>query len=343
MSISKTAVKLAAAALAVAGVTGAVWAQTSPVTAASVSQGKMVATFTVGGSSEIECIPKNPTEDVLLATDVTKPELADPGTLGQVVVRTNSTAWDVSMTTNYGGRLVKTSSKTYVPPVCDAPDPFDPSGCLGNMVAQDSADGSVTDVLVYSTTGTATGPGVITSTILDTVQLEVAIGLAKLGDEIAPGSPSATGNVYSFGAPTDYNTLSYLAPVKVLNTALTGSRTLKINASEASPPTTVGIGFAAVLGAATAYGDASNVGAYSTQYTATGGGSAGRAWTGTGGIFTSGFGTPKYKATNAAGKTVGQEYFFINVGFLPTLTQKIGNNVKGDYQETFIFDLVSAF
>jgi len=334
MCIKKAVVKMAAAAVVVAGGASAVWAQAAyptPVGAASVSQDRMSATFMVGGVSLIECIAKNPDENVLLATDVVvKPSpIIDPGTLGMVKVSTNSTAWDVSMTTLHGGRLVKSSESTPGAPVCPSghDDPYSPTGCDVDKVPGDPIPGAVTNVLVYSTTGDATGPGIITGgTDPDTVQLQVAIGLAKAGEEVS-ASQSAQGNIYAFGPPDNV-----LAPVLVSNAGLNASRALEINNN---PFTSVaGVSFAKVLGGASAYtGAASGYDKQNTDANA-------RSWSD---VASMGFGTPKNKLPNNDGKMVGVEYFYVNVGFLQSLVSKIGTNAKGEYSETFIFDLVSAF
>jgi len=351
MCIKKAVVKLAAAAVVVAGgaVVGTAWAQLSSVVgAASVSQKEMTATFTVGGVSELEVVARDPDADVLLATDVTAKTPGngiDPGTLGLVKVKTNSNAWDVVMRTLHGGRLVNATDDSDGDPVCkdDAWDPFDATVCLTEMVPGDPVRGQVQSTLVYSTKqgGTASQRGRIrssASTDFDTVQLEVSIGMAKAGEEISAASQSAQGNIYALGGPTGTN---IIAPVLIPFGTLNDSRTLELN--NAPFTSSVGISFAAVLGAG---GSAGATDGYATKTNGTAylkqskNGSDGRTWTE---IATAGFGKPSRTEPIDGGKTVGVEYFFINVGLEPTLVPSIGNNAKATYKETFIFDLVSAF
>jgi len=343
MCIKKAVVKMAAAAAVVVagGAVGTVWAQTSPVTATSVSSDNMSCTFTVGGVSELIVIPKNPNEDVLLETNVTaKPAALDPGTLGMVKVSTNSTAWDVVMTTHFGGRLVFEEEETDGPLECPPgqDDPFNPGTCLVPLQPGAPIPGGVKGTLVYSTNGTTSARGVIKgeSGDLDTVQLEVSIGLAKAGEEIAPGNASGAGKVYAFGGPTQ---TSVLDPVLIGFNELSGSAMYSIPTGGGAPTETspTGVSFAKALGSSSTYTGAAA--AYQKQNSST----SGRIWSD---VATSGFGAPSRKEAKTIDGTshnVGSEYFYINVGFNQGLVPKLGANKKGTYKETFVFDLMSAF
>jgi len=103
--------KLAAAALAVAGVVGTASAQSpfDPINAADAYPG--TATMGVGyeiiREAKIVVTAKNPKKADIWDVDPKKTEVSGPlnGNLGQIQVTTNSTGWDVLLSTDNGGRL----------------------------------------------------------------------------------------------------------------------------------------------------------------------------------------------------------------------------------------------
>jgi hypothetical protein len=322
--------KLAVAALAVAGVVGMAVAQTKP-TASSGQYDKMKVSFEIKKTLEIECKTKLVDATILKATNVAlvANSGADPGNLGTIRVKTNSTGWDILMTTDFGGRLVKTVGGTLDKGSCPSgqSDPWNPGQCLVPL-PDTIIGGSRTPLMYSSTTGTDVA-GVIgtthvgTNTTKDEVQLEVSIGLAFLGSQLAATAPAT--NMYGIGAPSNY-----VIPAVIDNEDLEKSGSV-LGSSTARP---AAISFADVLGN---HYDNNTPGAPAIT------GLGGRDWSD---IADDGFPTPN---NSVVGTTpvdeVDNQYFFVNVGLAQTtgLQDKISGNDEGIYEETFTFDLAANF
>jgi len=227
MSISKTVVRLSAAALVVAGGVGMVWAQ-SVVNTTSKDNASMKAGMTIQNLAEIDVIPKNPTGDDLKLTAAIDalPTATKFGSLGIVKVTTNSNKWDVGMTTRSGGRLLDTSSVT-----CTDVERLDgwgnPTGVFDNVCGGNPV------YLRYGNT-------------LDTVVLNVAIGLAKSGQAL--GNTGNKSTIYP-AASASGGTVTFNAPVEVTATELEESDKGRANLTPALPVKAVS--FAKTLGTPT--------------------------------------------------------------------------------------------
>jgi len=319
MSISKTAVRLAAAALTVAGLTVGAWAQ-SPWTNLTngAPSAEMGVGITVKKIQKISAIPKGITEDELKATYtgtvLATPTASVPGNLGIVRVETNSGAWDVQLTTKWGGKLVMEGVPTKGPPACNAGDGYDPwntSQCIdagtGNAYTPDSV--------------TIPGSGAALKYSGGDVGLEIAIGVADSGKNL---SNSATLDYYPLGAPTSYP--SYL-PVDV---------TSAVAASGRYTPATGAVNAAAVPISFKVWIDDAKSGYGPIPALAGGKGSwlAGVNTATALGATSSGFGAPK--VGDAA-------YFYVNVGLSGAANEPFIGNGDGAYTETLYFDLVATF
>jgi hypothetical protein len=335
-------VKLAVAALAVAGVVGTVWADLATLQKADGDKASATATvgFIIDNKAEIECTPKNVTEAELATLDWAKisgtPSATNFGTLGTIKVTTNSTAWDVRMTTKYGGRLVYNDGGPIAGQFdCDGTiDPWT-GACSGKETPKksagtnypltyNSAGASASKGLIAGTAGTAATPesfpgagdGVpAVPAVNDQVQLLVTIGVAKLGSDL--GAPAAqSGNLYPLGAPGAY---SNFLPIEVTGAQLLTSCEKQL---DGTTPTSGfdPISFASLVG--NGYEDKATPAPLNYA------GIAGRPWTT---IASDGFGKP----------TNGVEYFYVNVGMDSSMP--LGGNKKGKYEETFTFDLYASF
>jgi len=312
----------AVATLAVAGGSVGAWAQGTT--------GSMSATYTVQQIAELEVTPANPTEDNLVFT---APNTIDAiptvgtldqlfGNLGTIKVRTNSAKWDVSMTTNNGGRMLDLTSVACqdVPNVDGWGNPTggthqvcDPTGAKYLTWDDDNAVG--------------TPP-------IDVV-LDVAIGVAKQG--IALGNTGAADrlypllNVLTAGAP------SFAAPIKV-NSAL-------IPNTEVGIASFAAVSFADVIGGGYGSGGTAPAGAYNQGIYGTNGTNNDGDWTT---IETNSTFPKPGVASTASSPGVGPnvdpltEFFYVNVGITDTVQKQLQDN-KGTFTETFNFELVANF
>lgn len=115
MSIRTTVVRMAVAAVAVAGVLAAVWAQASPITTApsadvlatvgkKPTDGTMLLSYTVESIAKMEVKNENLSGDALASYDAKTAGTAG-GNAGTIKITTNYPNWDVEMRTNNGGVL----------------------------------------------------------------------------------------------------------------------------------------------------------------------------------------------------------------------------------------------
>jgi len=318
MCIKKAVAKLAAAAVLVAGgVVGTAWAQTSPVTDALGGEcndgadcsGKMYVRYNVDYQAEIEIGGKaDISREDFETFDITATKTMGPevGNLGWVRVKTNSTAWDVVLTTKNGGRLSKDQY---------TPNPSTQHWDMGCMCMVDDPADSTLAGSVYLKYNTMSGPasgtqaaedGKITydDATNDEVQLMVKIGMIE----------PYNGSFFPKGSTTSGQVAQ---PTKITATSLLGSG--------GSSPTAISL--AALLG-----GDA----ATNSFAQKTFGTSATQLKVGNRTIEdaeTSGF-----DATGA-----NSEYFYVDVGLNQSLMDKLAGNEKGEYTEEFIFTLTAQY
>jgi hypothetical protein len=326
--------KLAVAALAVAGVVGLVWAALP--TAGSGKLDKMKVSFEIVKLMEIECTAKPVDAATLKATDVSLVANAgaDAGTLGTIRVKTNSTGWDVWMTTDFGGRLVYVDGGSLVPGTCPPAqvDPWNPSNCL--VTVPPVLQGASQTPLIYNSTTGADAPGVIGTTLVgtnstnDEVQLQVSIGLASRGDQL---STSATADmIYGIGAPT-----AYVVP-RVINNVLLETTGTVLGSLAATTPAYVS--FATELG--THYGTTPPGAPVMTGIGGLPANPNFRTWAN---IALNGFPTPNNAIASTPAEHVDEQYFFVNVGLVNGLIGNISGNDEGVYEETFTFELAASF
>jgi hypothetical protein len=303
--------KLAVAALAVAGVVGTAVAQ--PVTGTTQGIANMSAGITIQNIANIDVIPKNPAGEDLVFTSANAID-ADPtigtlaknfGNLGIVKVKTNSNKWDVGMTTQSGGRLLDSASVGCV----KVPDIDGWGNNLGTTHDSCSTAGAR-----YLRTGSS----------MDTVVLDVAIGVAKSGKAL--GNSGAPATLYPIISGLSGGAPSFIAPVLIDQA--------KVIASDKSITGTpaVAISFAETIGTygdtATTWGSAFSDGIY-------GAGSTGSAEWGT--IATEGFPAPK------GNEQPQEEYFYVNVGMTEVDYLALNGNQNGTYKEVFYFELFANF
>jgi hypothetical protein len=316
--------KLAAVAtLVVAGVVGLVWAALP-----NISSGKsdsMGVGFQVITKAEIECVGKNPDQEILKVTDVAVAKIQNPGNLGYVKVTTNSNGWDVWMTSANGGRLRYNVGGTPDSNCLAHTDLWNPSLCTS--WSPPFMSGGTDEFLTYSTDGTTTAAGLIegTSGDYDTVQLEVAIGVAYLGSQL--NASAAQGDLYSIGAPTN---ATLAVPYKVIFGELEKTATV-YGTNPAASTAAVPVKFAPKLGAY--YATLTPPSPYDTL--------AGRLWTHASNVCIEkdGFAAPRHGLNGPA----EEQYFFVNVGINQGLVDAIGGNKEGIYTETFTFELAANF
>jgi hypothetical protein len=304
--------RLAVAAVAVAGVVGMAWADLP--TTSTGQTGTMSATFTVQQIAEMEVTPNNPTEENLVLEVDAVPKVTDiVGNLGTIRVKTNSAGWDVWMTTDRGGRMLdKTSVGCVEVPNVDGWG--NPTGTF-----HDSCSTAGAKYLTYNNG----------SAVVDVV-LDVALGVAKQGAAI--GNTGAPTKLFPLLNALTAGTPSFVAPVKVIDTDVTGS--------DKSAATTKAVSFAAVIGGGYdglgAPTGAFNQGIYGTTTAATEG-----TWDY---IVSNGFPKPgAVESTNVLPNVVKEEeYLYVNVGMPQTTFNALeGNN--GTFTETFHFELVANF
>jgi len=344
ISIRKAVVKLSAAAAVVAGgAVGTGWA-TSPVTGAFVTESadaSMKTSVTIENKAVIEVIPNNPTDDALdySVTDFSKINVNTFGNLGRIRVKTNSTAWDVVMTSDNGGRL-KNSKYETGENVCQTNVFGEPYNCtwvsaggaeyltfasLTNAVAPDYA---TTSGVILGGADDGSGGAVKTP---DTVLLRLAIGVAKSG-KANGGGASAT--IYPMLDMTGAGTVE--SPIVLVNADIL--KTKKVVSGGYVYGTTVheDLSFAEKIGGGYATTGTPPSGKFSLGID--GKSPTGRTWAVIGA--TGGFPAPQ------GNDVADEEYFYVNVGIDPTVKATklgFGGNKEGPYEETFYFELHAKF
>jgi hypothetical protein len=276
----------------------------------------MSATFTVIQTAEIQVTGNNPTEENLVYTTPSlsvAPSVTDVvGNLGTIRVKTNSTGWDVVMTTDNGGKMLdKTSVGCVTVPVVDG---------WGNQTGatRDSCSTSGATYLAYNNGGTPAN-----------VVLDVAIGVAKQGKAL--GNTGTPNKLYPLLNAIS-GTPSFVAPVSIVPADIIAS---DINATTPAP-----VSFAEKIG--TYYSTPANIpgaylqGIYGNTTAATEG-----LWSD---IALSGFPRPGVVSGTGLSTNVEplEEYFYVNVG-IPQATYNSLQGNKGTYTETFNFELVANF
>jgi len=195
MSISKTVVRLAAAVLVVAGGAGTVWAAL-PSGTTEADKVSMKATYYVNQIAELEATGKNLADEglKLTAAGITAvPTATNFGNLGTIRVRTNSSRWDVNMTTRSGGKMLDETSVA-----CTDVDDFD---VWGNKTGtHQDCSGGTPKYLKYDNGGTPAN-----------VVLLAAIGVAKTGFKL--GNSAAPTTLYPMADVS--GTPSFIAPLVV--------------------------------------------------------------------------------------------------------------------------------
>jgi len=312
MSISKTVVKLAVAALVVAGVvglTGTAWAEppSGPVVAYDVMQVKL----SNEASGTIECVPKNPTNSQVVGFNALAFKELDAGNLGRIRVSASATRWDISMKTKNGGKL-------------GASQKGDPILKLnistGKLDTLGYEETDATEFILYTTTdqgktlknevgeenlgyisGESDGEN-------DIVQLVVSIGILD-----------SVGGVVGF-IPNGLIDGKKISPTKISADDIKesgGYNKAKLNSDKYAGK---GVSFATYLG-----GD--------TQYDG-----------GIGRDYKVGGRTVRQAKDQGFGATTGPVYFYVNVGIPDALAPYIAPPTEtGDYTETFQFELVASF
>jgi hypothetical protein len=321
MSIGKRGLaKLAAAAVAVAGVLGVTWGQLPNVATGALTV-NMTASMVVENVNEIhaEAYPDPLINPYNVAA---APNARNPGNFGKIWVKTTAGRWDIKMSTENGGRMKYTvGSSTRNECVTN----WD-----GSQRCEDVTIGGTNNYLVYGPNSGISGNGVKVgcsgvddaddctegTMTPDTVILDVAIGMAKDGKALGV----ATGTLYAIDGPATTQQI----PAQIEVNDILGSK------KDAS--TTVGeISFAQILG---------NHYSQKAPNAPTGGapsfahgpnGASGKAWSQ---VASDGFPRPATDQT---------EYFYINVGISPTNSGKLNTLVNGEYTETFYFDLYAGY
>ncbi|GBU20152.1 hypothetical protein R80B4_00027 [Fibrobacteres bacterium R8-0-B4] len=304
-------VKLAAAALAVAGVAGITTAALPTVIVVGQAQ-TLTASVVVENIAELTAT-KNAGADLIRGYDAyQKPDLRDPGNFGTIKVRTNQGIWDVKMTTGHGGRLVFTEDgKETI--VCDTAWDGSTSNCKPKTV------GGTDHYLTYKPSSGLTR-GVIKAAVNtnpDTVLLDVAIGMAKDGEALGV----AAGQLFTIDAPAGASEI--IAPVQMDSTSLVDS----------NKPAKA-ISFAKLIGnsyKATGTAPATNSNSAPAFDVGPEGGGNATPWNK---VETDGFPQPAVNNT---------EYFYINVGILPDADKLIATKKGGTYEETFTFNLYTSW
>jgi len=207
-SLKKVMAVAAVAAAGVLGVTGMVWAglPTGPTEAAKVS---MTASYYVNQITELQATGKNIKDDGLkLAAAIdAAPSATNFGSLGTIRVRTNSSRWDIRMTTGNGGQMLDETSVE-----CKDVDRQD---VWGNKIGTDKDCSGSTPIYLTYNDGSDNVP----------VVLDVAIGVAKTGLKL--GNSAAPTTLYPMADIA--TTPTFIPPVKV-NPA--GSKTTPISFAE---------------------------------------------------------------------------------------------------------------
>jgi len=310
--------KLAVAALAVAGVVGMVSAQS---TVAGATNGAtentaplMKASFNVNNFAVIEGITNDPADDALnFSVEDSVGGTTTPGNLGVIRVKTNASAWDVTMSTKNGGRLMKDGRGTgRDTTICDVPNTWPLTGCQSSHVEEILEPGYK---LLFND-HIATTPGRIGAAGRDTVVLRVAIGPAS-----AVNSDTGRGGTFGIIVAKGAQAAGDLYEPTIID-----QDDLLISNDPATP-----------ISFAKAFADFYN--GYTGSNTTKGDGSH----TTVGGVIME---SASALSTDGFGPTTGDpsnkwEYFYINVGIDPTEFVKIVGPKSGEYYEIFSFDLVT--
>jgi len=309
--------RLAVAALTVAGVFGTVWAQSG------AKQDKLQVKWLVEEKADIKTIQNLVDAAALGLTYKGSDTILDvgvnPGNLGIVRVATNSSAWDVTMTTKYGGKLVymEASSPTQGGGgSCNngQGDPWNPGTCLSGGTWQPAmTPGDMHSLTVLNANGD-----------IDTVKLEIGIGVADSGAYL---STSATAKYYALGAPDTYN-----------NFGATNIDATTLTSSGIYDPVTGTQKSASGAGAAQPISFAEKIGA------------KGSGWTipNTINSWIKGTSLSNLSTTKLFGQPTNETaYFFVNVCLvnktLATDPMRLKGNKGGTYEEEFTFNLVADF
>ncbi|MDR2694532.1 MAG: hypothetical protein LBB74_10020 [Chitinispirillales bacterium] len=322
--------KLAAAALAVAGAVGMAAADDVCVGTGCTAEMKVGFDIAIEDTARIEAIEvKTLDKAALLANGLTVAgdDKDKVGTLGILRITTTADAWDVKMTTRWGGKLVHEGAPT-PNGTPDCPSGYDENPWNTDM-CQKPGSPDVPKVegtnpgepksLVYVNKSLSTAgsePGWLNAAgtgTYDTVQLYVRIGICDLGADLNTSAGQTT--YYSLGAPAAY---ADYPPVTITPAILTG--TAKYDALDASTLIPTEASFAAILG-----------GAYSVDLA-----ERNLNWTTIAGGST--FATPRITPPNAT-DAKHLQHFYINVGMNNTVDILEKKATNGNYGETFTFEL----
>jgi len=345
MSISKTVVRLSAAAIVVAGGAGMVWAATvvtgagDPIPAAASAK----VSYLIDNKAAIEVTPSGLADDALIF-DVDDNNLINVntfGNLGRIRVKTNSTAWDVVMKTDNGGRL-KNSKYEEGKEVCGTNVFGEPYDC--HWVSEGGAEyltfGTTSSTAAGGGIAYTTTPGIILGIVdgstptSDTVLLRVAIGVAKSG-KANGGGTNAT--LYPMLNMTGSGTV--VPPIRLNNSDVLKTKKGATVANNGVGNIFDALSFAEKIGAGYSAPNVAPSGKFATSISGT---ASGRVWgpaSASGSIAATGFPAPQ------GNDVADEEYFYVNVGIDPTLVNNklIGGNKEGPYEETFYFELIAKF
>jgi len=332
MSVRKTVVRLAAAALVVAGGAVTVWAQPNMVQ--SLDNATIPIKIEYPYTGKIEALPSvlGDDADAVARFDVGTYKDINPGNVGYLKISTNAPSWDVTFFTENGGVPFGPGEEDtrQQDPLC-VPNPFLGTTCDMETYMKPGAS------LLYNTKKALIGTGDDShsrladpsiSTTKDVVLLDMAIGLAG-------AFPTAGAGVYAQGAEGGV----IINPTRITKDKMITSK--KPTTGSGTP-----VSFAERL-----CEDAEN-GTTGTQNSNLGGleslwgpktGPAGTTgtvianpttfWV-TGGLDTKGFPPPP--------KT-GAAYFYVNIGIHPNNTSDIAELAGKTYTETFTFNLMGGF
>lgn len=317
-------VKLAAAAVAVAGVlaglVGTVWA--TPNTISTVDSEPVSIDFEFKFEGDLEFVPHDASVKTYSSIEVVAPPTAatvkDPGNLGHLKAYTNGPSWDIEFTTKYGGRLY--SAGSYLSHVCN-------TNAFTGIETCDTT-WETGEYLKYSGNtmpGNEADSSRIAGTPVDTVRLDMAIGLAA---PFASGSPSF-GSIYPLGA--QLTTPSYVPPTRIGPTALeasggvgTGTYTPVSFAERFAEDATTGTSGAPTANSAlAALSGFAGLGTLATTVSTA--------------ATTGNLGTAGFRAVSDA------QYFYINIGVHPDNTAEIVGIPDRKFSETITFNLKAGF
>ncbi len=321
-------VRLAAVALAIAGVLG------TAVAAPNFPSGDAVAAFALDNPFVGEIKWANPpkVDGATIGSYNVIPEATDAdmvkgnmGNVGVLAIKTNGFHWDVVMRSKYGGRLYADGKDTTVS------DKY-PSGCDGMLVAcKDTIIKKAGTALAYGSslpTENKTAENLKesidagTDGAADLVVLDIAVGAAIKG---------VSGNFFAVGCTSSGGTVTCeTAPlaVRLGKADVTKSGTMiKENRSEgAGANAASGVSFANAIGNNTdAVNKITALTAGTTEY-------LGLTGTVNAAAIKGGF-----KGTNV------EQYIYVNVGVHPSNSSYINANGTTTYKETFTFTLLNGY